>query len=320
MTNNKHSSRVKTIDCNFLYPEYTCAYLLIEGEKAAFIENNTQFAVPGLISALKEHRLKRENVEYIIITHVHLDHAGGTSALAKECPNATVLAQKRAARHIIDPEKLIKGSTGVYGKEKFERLYGDIGPVDENRVRIVEDGESIKFGSSNFQFIYTPGHAKHHMCIYDSASNGIFTGDSFGLLYPALQTGNSPFIFPSTSPSDFDPGEARKSINKIIDSGAETVFLTHFGPFEKIDKGAESMIESIDKIENILRSALDQKLEEAKLDKFCQDAMTEYFKNEITARGISLSPAAEKIVNMESALNAQGVAFAVQKQLQESAS
>ncbi len=317
MKKREQNDSVITIDCDYLYPEFACSYLMIEGEKAAFIENNTQYAVPKLISTLKENGLKRDDVEYIIITHVHLDHSGGTSALTKECPNAAVLVHERAARHIVDPERLIKGAKAVHGKEKFHKLYGNIEPINEDRVRVVEDGEKIKFGDRELQFIYTLGHAKHHMCIYDSATNGIFTGDSFGLAYPVMKTRDSRFIFPSTTPADFDPEEARKSINKILNTGAETVFLTHFGAYKDIKEGAEYLIDYINKIEIILNNAIDLKLEGEELDKFCLNAMINFFNEAIEKRGIKLTPALKNFIKKDIVLNAQGIAVVANKKITE---
>lgn len=311
----KDANNVITIECNYIYPRFACSYLLIEGDKAAFIENNTRFAVPSLLSALEEEGIKRENVQYIIVTHVHLDHAGGTSLLVKECPQAVVIAHERAAPHIIDPEKLIRGSKAVYGEDKFNSLYGNIEPVDEKRVRVAQDGEKIRFGQRDLRFIYTPGHAKHHTCVYDASTNSVFTGDSFGLAYPALQNGDGPFIFPSTTPSDFDAEEARRAVKKITDTGADTMYLTHYGPFKKIKEGADSLIYFLDKIEAIQNEAFQKKLSGDDLDKFCLDRMTDLFYGELGKRKIKLDSEAEGILRADIVLNAQGVAFAVRKMM-----
>ena len=305
--------KVITIDCHYIAPHFACAYLLIEEGKALFIENNTQFAVPRLIAALEEHGLTADDVQYIIITHLHLDHAGGTAALAERCPNATVLVQQRAARHIIDPSRLIKGAVAVYGEEKFSKLYGAIRPVPESRVRIVADGERMKFGSRTLYFFYTLGHAKHHMCIYDSASNGVFSGDAFGLSFLETPTGTSPFIFPSTPPSDFDPIESIRSLEKIIDTGAEMVFLTHFGPYMQVEEGARALAASLWEIDRIIQQAQATQLEGTALDQFCFKAIKEYFDNEMENKQISLTPEMKTILDSEILLNAQGMSVTIQK-------
>ncbi|MDY6932996.1 MAG: MBL fold metallo-hydrolase [Spirochaetota bacterium] len=313
MIREKISEKISLIDCNHIFPMYAAAYLLIEGKRCVFVETNTQFAVPRFISELKEYGLGPENVEYIIVTHVHLDHAGGTSALVNLCPNAVVLAQQRAARHIIDPTRLIDAVKALFGEEEFIRIYGEIGPVEEERVRVVRDGEIIEFGNRELKFIYTLGHAKHHMCIYDSGTNGIFTGDSFGLAFPILQSGNRPFIFPSTSPTDFDPNEACDSINKIYNTGARTAFLTHYGPFEHVKEGSEMMIESIHKMENILNDALNSDMDQVSLERFCMERMIDFFKDEMESRDLPFSYENQKFLQTDIELNAQGIAFAVQR-------
>jgi len=310
-------SNVITIDCHYMAPKFACAYLLIEDGKAVFIENNTQFALPWLIAALEDHGLTVQDVEYIIITHLHLDHAGGTAALAERCPNATVLVHQRAARHIIDPTRLIEGVTAIYGKEKFKKMYGAIKALPESRVRIVEDGERIKFGNRVFYFFYTLGHAKHHMCIYDSGSKGVFTGDAFGLCFLPVPSGTSPFIIPSTPPSDFDPIESIKSLEKIIEIEPGIVYLTHFGPFTQVKEGARSLAASLRKIDGIIQQALDTGLEGTELDQFCLKATIDFFDNEMKTKQVALTPEMKTILKGEILLNAQGVALAAQKRRSE---
>lgn len=167
--------QVITIDCDYLFPQYAASYLLIEGDRAAFIENNTVHAVPRLLSALKQAGLTPEQVEYVVITHVHLDHAGGSAALMQACPGATLLAHPRAARHVKDPSRLIAGARAVYGDARFEALYGKIDPVPAERVREMGDEEILRWRGREWTFLHTRGHANHHFCIYDSALKGVFT-------------------------------------------------------------------------------------------------------------------------------------------------
>ena len=149
---------VRTIDCQYLgLPGFAAAYLIVEGDRAAFVENNTAHAVPLLLKALAEAGLSPEQVEYAFVTHVHLDHAGGSSALMEACPRATLVAHPRAARHLIDPSKLVASATQVYGAERFRQLYGEIRPIDEARVRTAEDGERLRLGRARADL---PPHAR----------------------------------------------------------------------------------------------------------------------------------------------------------------
>jgi glyoxylase-like metal-dependent hydrolase (beta-lactamase superfamily II) len=268
IVNDTTPESIITIDCNYMYPLFAASYLMIEGDSAAFFETNTTHAVPLLLSALKASGLEPEQVQYIVVTHVHLDHSGGATLLAQMCPNATILAHDKAAKHIIDPEKLVKGAIDIYGEADFQRLYGEISGIEPSRVRVMKDGEKLPFGNRELKFIYTAGHAWHHFCIYDSGTDGVFTGDSFGLGYPLLNKGGPAFIFPSTSPAGFDAPEARKSIEKILSTGAKQVYLTHFGVFKDLEKNAESLLGYIDDMEGILNKAIDSEFKGDALEKF----------------------------------------------------
>jgi glyoxylase-like metal-dependent hydrolase (beta-lactamase superfamily II) len=313
MAEIKLPDTVKTIDCNYLFPRFAAAYLVIEGERAAFIDNNTLHAVPRLLSALRENNLNPEQVDFIILTHVHLDHAGGTSALIKECPHAVILAHQRAARHIIDPSRLIKGATAVYGESEFKRLYGRIDPIDEKLVRIVEDGETVDFGERRFTFIYTFGHAKHHMCIYDSGTNGIFTGDALGLAYPLLQTGSDLFVFPSSTPTDFDPDKYAEGIDAILSTGAELAFLTHFGPLTQIKRAAEMMKDYLHIMRSTIEKALNREMKGDMLEKFCRSVISDFLRSEVEKRGLTYSSEIENFLKMDIMINSMGIAHAVEK-------
>jgi glyoxylase-like metal-dependent hydrolase (beta-lactamase superfamily II) len=313
MAEIKLPDTVKTIDCNYLFPRFAAAYLVIEGERAAFIDNNTLHAVPRLLSALRENNLNPEQVDFIILTHVHLDHAGGTSALVKECPHAVILAHQRAARHIIDPSRLIKGATAVYGESEFKRLYGRIDPIDEKLVRIVEDGETVDFGERRFTFIYTFGHAKHHMCIYDSGTNGIFTGDALGLAYPLLQTGSDLFVFPSSTPTDFDPDKYAEGIDAILSTGAELAFLTHFGPLTQIKRAAEMMKDYLHIMRSTIEEALNREMKGDMLEKFCRSVISDFLRSEVEKRGLTYSSEIENFLKMDIMINSMGIAHAVEK-------
>jgi glyoxylase-like metal-dependent hydrolase (beta-lactamase superfamily II) len=146
---------IQTIDCQYLFPQFAAAYLKTAGDEAFFVDNNTTHSVPLLLDALKRASLRPEQVRYVIITHVHLDHAGGTSALIKACPNATLLAHPKAAIHMVDPSRLVSSARKVYGDAEFERLYGEILPIAQNRVRSITDGETVDFGRSKLEFFYT---------------------------------------------------------------------------------------------------------------------------------------------------------------------
>ena len=212
-------------------PRFTSCILRLAGDECAFVEAHTAHALPRLLAALAEHGRRPEDVRYVVLTHAHLDHAAGASALVAACPNAVLLAHPRTARHMTSPQKLIDGATAVYGAERFRELYGTIAPIPADRVRALDDGESFDLGGATFTVWHTAGHANHHMVVDDPALDTVYTGDTFGLVYPALQRAGR-FALPSTSPSNFDADAARRSVDRVLSLGRRWVCPTHFGAYE----------------------------------------------------------------------------------------
>jgi glyoxylase-like metal-dependent hydrolase (beta-lactamase superfamily II) len=300
---------VVTIDCRYMdMPRYAAAYLLIDGGRAAFIDNNTVHAVPRMLEALKSRGLSESDVEYVIITHVHLDHAGGTSALMKACPDATLLAHPRAARHVIDPSKLVASASAVYGEARFEELYGKIEPVAEGRVQIREDEQTARLGSTTLRFLHTRGHANHHFCIH--ADDAVFSGDAFGLCYPDLQAGGL-YVFPSTSPTDFDGPEAKKSVERVVATGARRVFPTHFGEVTELEGAREQMLDHLTFCEGVVEDAVASDLVTEDLTKFCTDRWKQRLVDTLPAE--VNRPESWKLLQTDLDLNGQGLAWAAHK-------
>lgn len=303
---------VTTIDCDYLGEGFAAAYLMREGDRAAFVETNTTHAVPKLLAALEAEGLQPEAVDWVIITHVHLDHAGGASALMEACPNATLLAHPRAARHAIDPSKLVASAQQVYGEETFASLYGEIRPIDEARVRTLDDGETLRWGARTLTFLHTRGHANHHFCVLDSKTNAIFTGDAFGLVYPRLQH-HGLFAIPSTSPTDFDAPAAKASLDRIVATGADRAYLTHFGGHEQLEGIAGQLHRQLDVYGGIVAQALADEIDEDALDAFCEARVRALFDQLLETHGLADDGGAREILKTDMELNAQGVAFAVKK-------
>lgn len=300
--------RVVTIDCEYQFPQFAAAYLLIDGvdqPRASFIDNNTAHAVPLLLAALKSEGLTPAQVDFVIVTHVHLDHAGGTSQLMKACPQAVCLAHPRAAKHLIDPSRLVKSARAVYGDEAFDKLYGLIEPIPETRVRLMQDSESIGFGAgAPLQFLHTRGHANHHMCVFDPETASIFTGDAFGVFYPALQRSGL-FIFPSTSPTDFDYAEAVESIDRIVATGARTAYPTHFGALTDLQTAAQQMKAQLAFSRDLLaRSAA---LPDNELTSFFERELRAHFAQVAALQGLKLTAQDLELLKLDLELNAQGL-------------
>ncbi|MBI2435044.1 MAG: MBL fold metallo-hydrolase [Candidatus Hydrogenedentes bacterium] len=302
---------VITIDCHYEGPEKASAYLIIEDGRAAFVDNNTVHAVPHLLRAVTEHGLTPEQVDYAIITHVHLDHAGGSAALLKACPNATLLAHPKAARHMIDPARLIAGSKVVYGEEAFRELYGEIEPVPAERVRTMEDGECLDWGTRTFRLFYTLGHASHHFCIYDSGSNGVFTGDSFGIGRTSHVRPGASFLVCSSTPVEFDGPEAHKAVDQIVATGAAWAYVGHYGSFERLPECARQLHRSIDQHEAILKAALAESGDETALQTFCEPRVRAALEDHLRWVGVEDAEDDLAWIGGDVALNAQGLVAAV---------
>lgn len=300
-----------TIDCEYLAPQLAAAYLVVERGEAAFIETNTARAVPKLLAALASRQLAPEQVRYVVLTHVHLDHAGGASTLLERCPNATLLAHPRAARHVVDPSRLIASARQVYGDAAFEALYGGLGPVDAARVRAVADGEELDFGGRSWRFFHARGHANHHLCLHDSETNGIFTGDAFGLRYPALQH-DGLFVFPSTSPTDFDAAAARAAVRRIAAEG-ERAYLTHFGELTDLSPAAGQLLLHLDASEAILERAIASPEADEQLDAFCERELRRHFASFCQTLRLRPTAADWALMKLDLELNAQGLAHVARR-------
>jgi glyoxylase-like metal-dependent hydrolase (beta-lactamase superfamily II) len=214
----------------------------------------TNSSVPYLLGALDELGIARAAVDYVLLTHVHLDHAGGAGALLRELPAARALLHPRGAPHMIDPTRLIAGSQAVYGAARFRRLYGELLPIAAERVQVVADGERVLLGERTLELIHTEGHARHHYVVVDRAHASIFSGDTFGISYRALDTENGAFITPSTVPTQFDPEAHLASVERMLSYAPESVYLMHFSRVTGVPRLATALKEQIVALAAIARS------------------------------------------------------------------
>lgn len=219
-------SMIETFD---LGKEKRTGSYVLHGEELTIIETSASPSIPYVLQGLKELQIDLKDVRNIIVTHIHLDHAGGVGLLLESCPNANVIVHPRGIRHLANPEKLILGAKAVYG-EKFNELFDPILPVHEERLISKQDGDTLQIGEKRIlTFFDTPGHAKHHFSIHDSFSNGIFTGDTIGVYYPQLKEEGVELVLPSTSPNQFDPAAMLQSLEKIESLNVERIYFGHYG-------------------------------------------------------------------------------------------
>ena len=239
---------ISVIDTHYYREKCAASHLLINGESAAFVDTGPSPSYRYLLNALAAKGRAPENVRYIILTHIHLDHAGGAGMLMQHCPHAQLVVHPKGLYHMVNPAKLQKATIEIYGKELFERIYQKIVPIPKERAIAAEDGLILDLNGRKLHFLDTPGHARHHCCIWDPESNGIFTGDTMGLAYPELQfDGKPPFLLPTTTPAAFDPAAMKRSISRLVKLKADYYYLTHFGPISANMETVEKLIEMIDK-------------------------------------------------------------------------
>jgi glyoxylase-like metal-dependent hydrolase (beta-lactamase superfamily II) len=250
----RHPHGITAVDAEYLYSGHAAAHLIEDGGRAAFVDVGTNASVAYLLAALDELGIARTAVDYLFLTHVHLDHAGGAGLLMRELPNARALLHPRGAPHMIDPTRLIAGAKAVYGEEPFRRMYGEMLPIAADRVHAVEDGERVQLGSRSLELIHTGGHAQHHYVVVDEAHASIFTGDTFGISYRALDTARGAFIIPSTVPTQFDPAQHLASIDRMLAYEPESMYLMHFSRVSGVPRLAALLKEQITALARIARA------------------------------------------------------------------
>ncbi|MDW3095046.1 MAG: MBL fold metallo-hydrolase [Gammaproteobacteria bacterium] len=302
---------IHCIDVDYMRPRLACSYLVIHQGKAAFIDCGTSLTVPRLLSVLHECKLDLTDVEYVIPTHIHLDHAGGAGVLMQKFPNAKLVVHPKGVRHLIDPQRLIDSVRQVYGDELYDSLYGEIIPVDEHRVIAAEDNYCIDLNGRSIQVADTPGHARHHFCLYDELSNGWFTGDTFGLCYPDISISTGHYLLPTTSPVQFEPDAWQQTIKRLLEKNPQRMYLTHFGMVEDVQQLANKLSQDLVAYTEI---ALSQKNQNHRVDKL-KESLTQYTLNELRELKCSQEEAIIlELLKTDITLNAQGLDVWLQRQ------
>ena len=281
-------------------------YLVRSGDRLAFVDTGTAHTVPNLLKVIETLGLTPAHVDYVMPTHVHLDHAGGSGHLMALCPQARLVVHPKGAPHLIDPSKLIAGASLVYGEDAFARDFGTLIPVPEARIILAEDGQVFDLNGRDLTFVDTPGHANHHGCILDGATQGFFTGDTFGIAYREFDTPNGPWLFAPTTPVAFDPDAWLTSLDRLMAHAPKAMYLTHYG---RVDRPAEV----VDSLRRSIRDLADLALrEEGQADDERQarlkDSVLAHLMREARRHGIRLSDERiQALLTVDTELNAQGL-------------
>ncbi len=294
------------IETGLYRPGLAACYLVRSSDRLAFVDTGTALAVPGLLDVIDDLSLTPGHVDYVIPTHVHLDHAGGSGQLMAACPNARLLVHPKGAPHLIDPSRLVAGATEVYGPAAFARNFGTLVPVPEERVIVAEDLQEIDLAGRTLTFIDTPGHANHHGCIHDGLTRGCFTGDTFGISYREFDTAAGPWIFAPTTPVAFDPDAWQRSLDRLMDLEPSAMYLTHYC---KVDR-PETLVEGLrQSIRDLAAIALHEEgRDDPERGSRLKSAVGSYLVGEAKDHGVALDDAViTDLLAVDTDLNAQGL-------------
>ena len=223
--------KIETIDLNFLGARHVIAsFLLLGDDSAALVETGPTTCLDHLTSGLKEHGVSPEDVHQVFLTHIHLDHAGASGHLTEVLPNATFYVHEVGYPHVVDPSKLLKSATRIYG-DQMDELWGEVRPVPEDRLQVLEGGEELGAAGGALVAHYTPGHAYHHLAYHEPESGALFAGDVAGVRLPGQS-----YVRPPTPPPEIDAEAWVRSIGYIREIAPDSLWLTHFGRYDDVDR------------------------------------------------------------------------------------
>lgn len=302
-----YGNGIIAFDAGYVRPILAAIHMIVDDGRVAFIDTGSNDSLPNVLAALDKVGLGRDAVDYVILTHIHLDHAGGAGALMREFPNARLVVHPRGSRHMAEPSKLVAGVTAVYGKEYVEAVYGDIMPIAAERIIDAHEGLTLQLGGRELLMIDTPGHAKHHICIVDRQANAIFSGDMFGLSYREFDVDGRQFILPTTSPTQFDPAEMHASIDRLLSYQPSAMYLTHYAQVHDVPARGADLHRLLDRhVELVEAHANDGETRHAAI----KQELAAYFLAELRAHGCTLPEATIlEILATDLELNVQGLTW-----------
>lgn len=301
-----YGNGIVAFDAGYVRPILAAIHMVVENGRVAFIDTGSNDALANALAALDRLGLDVAAVDHVCLTHIHLDHAGGAGSMMAAFPNARLVVHPRGARHMAEPSRLVAGVAGVYGEDYVRRVYGEIIPVPPERIVEAVDGHVVSLAGRELLCLDTPGHARHHACYLDRRTGGIFSGDMFGLSYREHDVDGRAFIFPTTTPTQFEPAAMHASIDRLLSFKPDAIYLTHYGRVGDVERlGADlhrrldEMVAMALEVEGMTGEARHAELKRA---------LTSHLLGELKAHGCPL-PAADvlEIWATDLDLNAQGL-------------
>lgn len=296
---------IYAFDSGYIRPVLAAIHAIVEDGRVAFVDTGTNDSLPNALEALSRLGLSADAVDYVILTHIHLDHAGGAGSMMDAFPNARLVVHPRGARHMAEPGRLVAGVTAVYGEDYVRRMYGEILPVPAARIVEAADGHVVTLAGRELLCIDTPGHARHHICVVDRKTGGIFSGDMFGLSYREHDVDGRPFIFPTTTPSQFEPEAMHASIDRLLAFSPVAIYLTHYSRVGNVAVLGADLHRRLSAMTDIALTLRDSGADRhVKL----KEALASYLLDELREHGCPLSEdAALGIWDTDLELDAQGL-------------
>ncbi len=253
MSIQDYGDGISAVDSGYIRPMLDAIHLVVEQGRVAIVDTGSAHSLPRVVAALGTKGLGAEQVDWVLLTHVHLDHAGGAGAFMREFPNARLGVHPRGGRHMADPSRLWEGAVAVYGESEAVRLYGTLEPVAKDRIVEMPHGSNFRLANREFMVLDTPGHARHHLSIVDSRTGHIFAGDTFGLSYRELDQDGRQFVMPTSSPVQFDPDAEHRTLELLLSHRPEAIYVTHYSQLRNVARLAEDMHRQVDALAEIGR-------------------------------------------------------------------
>ena len=270
-------------DLMFLGHPRVIATAVLQGPAGvALVDPGPSTCLDTLCRMLTEQGIAIGDVRAVLLTHIHLDHAGATGRLVRDNPDIQVYVHERGAPHMADPSKLMSSASRLYGDD-MDRLWGEFLPVPRDNLQVLNGGERVSVADRDFEVAYTPGHASHHVSFFDRSSGVAFVGDTAG-----IRTGADLFAMPPTPPPDIDIDAWKTSVALIDRWQAETLFITHFGPHGDPGTHLASLVEHLDGVAALAKTIVERQLTDEERVALFTDEARRYLQRHMPATAAAL--------------------------------